>query len=93
MRKGTLCGRVPFAPSEGGGEDPEEVLPALSKEKQYRLGRGAGEILRATHALPPDASDVPKVAGIRKHAARIIEDYDFFQTLIPKWHASAVTSR
>lgn len=74
-------------------EDPEEVLPALSKEEQYRLGRGAGEILRAIHALPPDAEDVPKAAGVKKRTARIIGGCDFFQTLVPQWYASAVTSR
>ena len=40
------------------GTDLEEVLPAFPEEKQYRLGREAGTILRI-HSLPPDPGDVP----------------------------------
>ncbi len=41
------------------GHDLEAVLPRLSEEEQYRLGRQAGTILRKIHSLPPDPQDVP----------------------------------
>ncbi len=41
------------------GRDLEEVLPELSEERQYLLGREAGEILKKIHSLPLDAEDIP----------------------------------
>lgn len=41
------------------GKDLEEVLPTLSEEKQYRLGREAGAILRKIHSIPVDENDIP----------------------------------
>ena len=42
------------------GSDLEEMLPKLSKEEQYRLGRQAGEILKKIHSVPLVPEDVPK---------------------------------
>ena len=42
------------------GRDLEEVLPGLPEADQRRLGREAGEILRAIHAIPLAEPDVPK---------------------------------
>ncbi len=42
------------------GEDLETVLPRLSEDEQYRLGREAGSILRLIHSLPVAVSDLPK---------------------------------
>jgi aminoglycoside phosphotransferase (APT) family kinase protein len=42
------------------GCDLEEMLPKLSEEEQYRLGRKAGEILRKIHSVPLEPEDVPK---------------------------------
>ena len=41
------------------GRDLEEVLPELSEEMQYLLGREAGIILKKIHSLPLDAADAP----------------------------------
>ena len=42
------------------GSDLEEMLPKLSKEEQYRLGRQAGEILKKIHSVPLAPEDMPK---------------------------------
>lgn len=42
------------------GCDLEEMLPKLSEEEQYRLGRQAGEILRKIHSVPLEPGDMPK---------------------------------
>ena len=41
------------------GQDLEAVLPELSEEEQYRLGRQAGEILKKIHSIPLDEKDIP----------------------------------
>lgn len=41
------------------GRDLEEVLPTLSENEQYQLGREAGEILHTIHSIPLDRKDVP----------------------------------
>lgn len=41
------------------GSDLEEVLPELSEQEQYKLGRQAGIILRKIHSIPLDPADVP----------------------------------
>jgi aminoglycoside phosphotransferase (APT) family kinase protein len=41
------------------GKDLESVLPQLSKEEQYLLGRQAGMILRKIHSIKVDSSDIP----------------------------------
>ena len=41
------------------GRDLEEVLPELSEQEQYKLGRQAGIILRKIHSIPLDSADVP----------------------------------
>lgn len=41
------------------GQDLEAVLPHLSREEQYRLGRMAGEILRKIHSIPVEEKDMP----------------------------------
>ena len=41
------------------GRDLEEVLPSLSEEEQYKLGRQAGSILKRIHSIPLDENDIP----------------------------------
>ena len=41
------------------GVDLGTVLPDLSREEQYRLGRQAGIILKKIHSLPLAAEDIP----------------------------------
>lgn len=41
------------------GQDLVEALPSLSIEKQYHLGRMAGEILRKIHSISVDEIDLP----------------------------------
>ncbi len=41
------------------GEDLEKVLPGLSKDDQYSLGRQAGKILRKIHSIPLDKEGIP----------------------------------
>lgn len=41
------------------GRDLEEVLPELSENEQYMLGREAGSILRKIHSIPTDEADIP----------------------------------
>ena len=48
------------------GEDLESVLPCLSREEQYRLGRKAGEILRKIHGIPVEEKDIPAKTKIEK---------------------------
>ena len=48
------------------GEDLEEILPALSPERQYRLGREAGAILRKLHSLPLSPEDRPQTTKREK---------------------------
>lgn len=42
------------------GRDLEEVLPDLTENEQYQLGRKAGEILRKIHSIEIHADDMPK---------------------------------
>lgn len=42
------------------GEDLQTVLPRLSKEEQYRLGREAGAILKKIHSIPVELADRPR---------------------------------
>ena len=42
------------------GRDLEEVLPKLSEQEQYKLGRQAGTILRKIHSIPLEPVDVPE---------------------------------
>ncbi len=42
------------------GCDLESMLPRLSYEEQYRLGRQAGGILKKIHAVPVDLKDRPE---------------------------------
>ena len=41
------------------GRDLETVLPQLSENEQYRLGRQAGSILKKIHSVPLEEEDVP----------------------------------
>ena len=45
-------GQVRFVERWLSGQMAEDALPALPQEEQYRLGREAGEILRALHTIP-----------------------------------------
>lgn len=42
------------------GKDLEEVLPELSEDEQYQLGREAGKILNKIHSIDVEAEDLPK---------------------------------
>ena len=48
-------GQVRFVERWLPGQMAEDALPALPQEEQYRLGREAGEILRALHTIPAPA--------------------------------------
>ena len=48
------------------GRDLEEVLPELSEQEQYKLGRQAGIILRKIHSIPLDSADVPATTKCEK---------------------------
>ena len=48
------------------GRDLEEVLPKLSEQEQYKLGRQAGTILRKIHSIPLDPVDVPATTKRKK---------------------------
>ena len=48
-------GQVRFVERWLSGQMAEDALPALPQEEQYRLGREAGEILRALHTIPAPA--------------------------------------
>lgn len=52
------------------GQDLETVLPELSKEEQYRLGRQAGGILKKIHSIPLDERDIPNKA---KQAKKLLQ--------------------
>lgn len=41
------------------GQDLERILPELSEDEQYRMGRQAGEILKKIHSIPLDENDIP----------------------------------
>lgn len=64
------------------GDDLEQVLSALPKEEQYRLGREAGGILRKIHSLPLDAADVPEETKKEKKL-RQLERYEASDVRIP----------
>lgn len=53
------------------GEDLEQVLPSLSKEEQYLLGRKAGNILKKIHSLSIDAEDKKEKSTIKKKLLQI----------------------
>lgn len=53
------------------GRDLEEVLPELSDEKQYLLGKEAGIILKKIHSLSLDVEDVPKMTKKEKKLLQI----------------------
>ena len=42
------------------GKDLEEVLPQLSVDEQYQLGRQAGTILRKLHSIEVELADIPQ---------------------------------
>lgn len=48
------------------GRDLEEVLPTLTKQQQYLLGRQAGTILKKIHSIPLAPSDIPIKTKIEK---------------------------
>lgn len=64
------------------GRDAEEVLPQLSPEEQYRLGRKAGEILRRIHSLPAAEEDLPK-QDRRAYKLYQLEQYETSAVRIP----------
>ena len=56
-----MCQPVEYGENEGGvyilqswidGEDAEELIPTLPKEKQYAYGLNAGRILKTIHSVP-----------------------------------------
>lgn len=48
-------GQVRFVERWLSGQMAKDALPTLPQEEQYRLGREAGEILRALHTIPAPA--------------------------------------
>ncbi|MEG0354307.1 MAG: phosphotransferase [Lachnospiraceae bacterium] len=48
------------------GKDLEEILPTLSEEQQYLLGREAGGILKKFHSIRVEDTDMPKETKIPK---------------------------
>ncbi len=53
------------------GEDLEEVLPKLSEQEQYFLGRQAGKILRTIHNIPVEEKDIPQQTKVEKKRAQL----------------------
>ncbi len=53
------------------GTDLETVLPKLSEEEQYKLGREAGLILRKIHGVPLDREDIPNTTKKVKKLAQL----------------------
>lgn len=53
------------------GRDLEEVLPELSEQEQYKLGRQAGTILRKIHSIPLDPVDVPATTKREKKLTQL----------------------
>lgn len=54
------------------GKDAEEVLPSLSQQDQYALGRKSGEYLRILHSIPaPDTQEDWYTRFSRKSAMKI----------------------
>jgi aminoglycoside phosphotransferase (APT) family kinase protein len=53
------------------GEDLETALPKLSEEKQYQIGREAGEILKKIHSIPIPIEELPKTSKVAKKLAQI----------------------
>ena len=53
------------------GCDLETVLPTLSKEEQYKLGREAGIILRKIHGIPLEHEDIPSTTKKEKKLAQL----------------------
>ncbi len=41
------------------GEEAETEVPPFSEDKQYQIGREAGEILKTIHSIPANAMDKP----------------------------------
>ncbi len=64
------------------GKDLEEVLPGLSEEDQYRLGRQAGEILRKIHSIPLALEDVPEFTKREKKLVQLAQ-YECSSVRIP----------
>ena len=54
------------------GRDLEEVLPELSEQEQYKLGRQAGTILRKIHSIPLDPADVPATTKREKKLMQLV---------------------
>ena len=54
------------------GRDLEEVLPKLSEQEQYKLGRQAGTILRKIHSIPLDPADVPATTKREKKLMQLV---------------------
>lgn len=46
------------------GEDLQDVLPRLSEDEQYGLGRRAGEILKQIHSIPLEEKHLPSQTKI-----------------------------
>ena len=53
------------------GRDLEEILPKLSEQEQYLLGRQAGGILRKIHSIPLDPEDLPQTTKREKKLTQL----------------------
>lgn len=58
---GSFAGEVFSLQSWIDGEDLEMVLPLLSEDEQYELGRKSGEILKTIHSIPAPKTDAGTV--------------------------------
>lgn len=52
------------------GKDLEEILPDLTENEQYQLGREAGTILRKIHSIEVNGEDIPKAT---KKAKKLLQ--------------------
>lgn len=48
------------------GQSMENVIGTLNEQEQYQLGIKAGNVLKAIHSLPVEATDIPKIKKTKK---------------------------
>ena len=68
-------GQVRFVERWLSGQMAKDALPALPQEEQYRLGREAGEILRALHTIPAPAETEDWESRFNRKIERKIQLY------------------
>ncbi|MEJ8305364.1 phosphotransferase family protein [Saccharibacillus sacchari] len=65
------------------GKDAQDLLPGLSDDEAYRLGRRAGEYLHRMHTLPAPAGTLSPAAALRKQIQRKQAAYEQCGYLLP----------